>query len=75
LIGSRWISATFKVAACCGQNNNAPLPRADGALVKAKLWSAFRRDQVLSMGVSAEQPMLMVAAAQDAAAITAQAQG
>jgi hypothetical protein len=35
-------------------------------LVKAKLWLAFRRDQVLSIGISAEQPMLMVAAAQDA---------
>jgi len=44
-------------------------------LVEAKLWLAFRRDQVLSIGISAEQPVLMVAAAQDAAAITAQAQG
>ena len=73
--GSRCILATFRVAVCGGKNTNAPVPRADGALVEVTRWLAFRRGQVLSMGVSAEKPVLMMAAVQGATAITAQAQG
>jgi aminoglycoside phosphotransferase len=44
-------------------------------LVEVTRWLVFRRGQVLSMGVSAEKPVLMMAAVQGATAITAQAQG
>jgi hypothetical protein len=44
-------------------------------LVDVTRWLAFRRGQFLSMGGSAEKPVLMMAAVQGGTAITAQAQG